>query len=231
MKQKVWISEIESGKREEGEDGEEEEEDGGVAEVVDVDGLSIGLSDRRSRLQRSLAALDREIAAVAAVADGAYVFEQGFGEEEENNAVGSLEQDAAGRQKGKGVLQGLRVNTEAVNNGVALHRALANDRLKSLLRKRKQLSGELEALEPSDEDEDRLRSLVAEATGNSRVVQARRSKVEVVILPSTSKSTAKKKKAVSFLEDDNLDAALDDAASGLVETVSITFHTSIALTY
>lgn len=228
MKQKVWISEIESGKREEGEDGEEEEEDGGVAEVVDVDGLSIGLSDRRSRLQRSLAALDREIAAVA---DGAYVFEQGFGEEEENNAVGSLEQDAAGRQKGKGVLQGLRVNTEAVNNGVALHQALANDRLKSLLRKRKQLSGELEALEPSDEDEDRLRSLVAEATGNSRVVQARRSEVEVVILPSASKSTAKKKKAVSFLEDDNLDAALDDAASGLVETVSISFHTSIALTY
>lgn len=202
MKQKAWESDIglvdDDGDEGVAADGGEHEGD-----------VQAGL---RARLQSKLVALDREIDAVA---DGAQAFQASVGEAAERSARNaSLEAD------GEQVLgEEAKVNQgDPAMDGASLHRALANDRLKSLLRKRRQLKEQLKILkEKEQEDDELLRSLVGEtnAIPDGKGKGKGKRKVDVV----TASASKSGKKSVSFLEDDGFDAELD-AASGLMETVS-----------
>lgn len=154
----------------------------------------------RFRLEKQLSALDREIEAVA---DGAQAFQVSVDE-----AAAAERSDRTEEQ----MLENEEDPDGAVGRGAALHHALATDRLKSLLLKKKEVRAQLRALSKQEqEEEDVVRTLVEDT---SQAVDSKRKgkkKVQVAAPPKPVKKT------VSYIQDDDFDAALD-AASGLMET-------------
>lgn len=163
-------------------------------------------SNLRRRLHKQVVALDREIDAVA---DGAYGDGKQVLEEEEEEVEESMKKSAS------------------------LHRALADDRLRSLLRKRRQLKEQLKALDV--EDDNALKSLVEDITPMLKIKRKGKKQEAEVMVPSNSGkkepgSANAKKKVVRIVEDNNdFDAALDSAATGFTETVSIFFCESLVI--
>lgn len=156
-------------------------------------------SNLRRRLHKQVVALDREINAVA---DGVYGDGKQILEEEEE------------------------VVEESMKKSASLHRALADDRLRSLLRKRRQFKEQLKALDV--EDDNALKSLVQDITPVLKVKKGKKQEEEEVMVPSNSGKglgSVNAKKKVVYIEEDNnvFDAALDSAATGFTETVSMCF--------
>lgn len=157
----------------------------------------------RFRLEKQLSALDREIEAVS---DGAQAFQVSVDEAAERS-------DRTEEQ----MLENEEGPDGAVGRGAALHHALATDRLKSLLKKKKELRAQLRALSKQEQEEDDIvRTLVEDTSQAADTKRKGKKKVEVQVTAPPKPV----KKAVSFVQDDDFDAALD-AASGLMETVSI----------
>ncbi|KAG0558340.1 hypothetical protein KC19_10G020700 [Ceratodon purpureus] len=161
----------------------------------------------RLRLQKQLSALDREIEAVA---DGAQAFQASVDEAAaESSRVDRDEERMLEEEPGEENADG------AVVRGAALHHALAQDRLKSLLKKKRELRAQLRALNKQElENDDVMRTLVEDTTSQA-VASKRKGKNKVEAEVAAPPKPVKK--AVSFVEDDDFDAALD-ATSGLMET-------------
>jgi DNA excision repair protein ERCC-6 len=162
----------------------------------------------RLRLQKQLSAFDREIEAVA---DGAQAFQASVDEAAAESSRVDRDEDRMLEEEPD------EENSDgAVVRGAALHHALAQDRLKSLLKKRKEVRAQLRALNKQEqEDDDVIRTLVEETSQTVASKRKGKKKVEVELVAPPKPV----KKAVSFVEDDDFDAALD-ATSGLMETVS-----------
>lgn len=154
-------------------------------------------------MEKQLSALDREIEAVA---DGAQAFQVSVDEAAEKS-------DRTEEQ----MLESEEGLDDVVGRGAALHHALATDRLNSLLKKKKELRAQLRALrEQEEEDDEIIPTLVQDTSQAADTKKKGKKKVEVEVV-APPKPVRKK---VSFVQDDDFDAALD-AASGLMETVSI----------
>ena len=162
----------------------------------------------RLRLQKQLSAFDREIEAVA---DGAQAFQASVDEAAAESLRVDRDEDRMLEEEPD------EENSDgAVVRGAALHHALAQDRLKSLLKKRKEVRAQLRALNKQEQEEDDvIRTLVEETSQTVASKRKGKKKVEVELVAPPKPV----KKAVSFVEDDDFDAALD-ATSGLMETVS-----------
>lgn len=176
-----------------------DDEDGGGEGDHGEGGKDDPHSNLRRRLHKQVVALDREINAVA---DGVYGDGKQMLEEEEEEVV-----------------------EESVKKSASLHRALADDRLRSLLRKRRQLKEQLKALDV--EDDNALKSLVEDITPVLKIKKGKKQEEEVTVPSNSGKdlgSVNAKKKVVCLVEDNNVfDAALDSAATGFTETVSMCF--------
>lgn len=177
-----------------------DDEDGGGEGDDGEGGKGDPHANLRRRLHKQVVVLDREINAVA---DGVYGDGKQMLEEEEEEVV-----------------------EESVKKSASLHRALADDRLRSLLRKRRQLKEQLKALDV--EDDNALKSLVQDIIPVLKIKKGKKQEKEEVMVPSNSGkdlgSVNAKKKVVCLVEDNNVfDAALDSAATGFTETVSMCF--------
>lgn len=147
-----------------------------------------------------------------AVADGAQVFKASVDEAAAESSRIDRDEERLLEEEQDGA-----DSDGAVVRGAALHHALAQDRLKSLSKKKKEMRAQLRALnKQEEEDDDVMRSLVEDTSQAVAGKREGKKKVEVEVA-APLKSV---KKAVSFVQDDDFDAALD-AASGLMETVSI----------
>jgi len=156
-------------------------------------------------LEKQLSALDREIEAVA---DGAQAFQVSVDEAAAVERTERSEEQMLGNEEDP---------DGAVGRGAALHHALATDRLKSLLKTKKELRAQLRALSKQEQEEDEIvRTLVEDTSQAVDTKRKGKSKVQVHVAAPPKPV----KKTVSFVQDDDFDAALD-AASGLMETVSI----------
>lgn len=180
----------------------DDEEEGGEQDDYGEDNARAVL---RFRLEKQLSALDREIEAVA---DGAQAFQASVDEAAAAERVDRTEEQ---------MLANGEDPDGAVGRGAALHHALATDRLKSLLQKKKELRAQLRALSKQEQEEDDImRTLVKDTSLAVDTKRKGKKKVEVKVTAPPKPV----KKTVSFVQDDEFDAALD-AASGLMETVSI----------
>lgn len=105
---------------------------------------------------------------------------------------------------------------QASPDGLNLQHALATDRLRSLKKTKAQIEKELSDLcknKPSEGiDYERLISNIVKADPKP--------KTKSKGIHKSVKSSKKRQKMVSFDEDDDFDAVLDGASTGLVETVS-----------
>ena len=187
--------------------GSSDDEEGDAAERDDY-----GEQDAHTvlvyRLQTQLSALEREIEAVA---DGAQAFQASVDEAAaESSRIDRDEEHMLEEEQDEVNLDG------ALVRGAALHHALAQDRLKSLLKKKGELTAQLRVLNKQEQEDAKVMRALVEDTSQA-VTSERKGKKKVVEVVAPPKPV---KKAVSFVQDDDFDAALD-AASGLMETVRL----------
>lgn len=158
-------------------------------------------SNKQVELLKKLRAIDVEIDAVASAVEQVKI----AGKNEE------LHSD--GHDVGEEVTEGNKRVDKAVSNDFTLQHALAADRLRSLKKTRAELHNELSNIckdTKGDAVEDKLlRYLVRE---DSKI---KRKSKEV---KDSSKESKKRKKVVSYQEDDEFDTVLNAASGGFVET-------------
>ncbi|XP_021768814.1 protein CHROMATIN REMODELING 8-like isoform X2 [Chenopodium quinoa] len=172
----------------------------GTSEVEDFTD-SVGTqasSSSQVELLKKLRAIEVEIDAVASSVE--QTKSGGKNDEIEPESHGGNKEDDEGFDK-------------AMPNGSTLQHALAADRLKSLKKTRAELRNEL-----SNICEDGKAVGVEEKLLNYLVREESKSKRKLKEVQSPNKESKKKKKVVSYQEDDEFDAVLNAASGGFVET-------------
>lgn len=153
----------------------------------------------KAQIHAQLRAVEAEIAAVAAGLE----IVQGTADKDSESSEGEKDEND----------QDLSEHKPFVVDGGVLQRTLATERLRSLKQKSGQLKKQLKAFEGDGKTQ--------ELEEHKVLLHSVRNKEETVIKGTArllDKPQKRKKKNVSLQEDDEFDAVLDAAASGLIET-------------
>ncbi|KAJ7550499.1 hypothetical protein O6H91_07G103800 [Diphasiastrum complanatum] len=181
-------------------------------ETIAADSVNDNVRDGflvQKRLHTHLAALEQEIDAVAA---GLESF-QGDELNMEEEAANPIPLEYPGESRNKTLAhENMKQNFGA--GGTFLHRALVEDRLQSLKRKKKHLNKHLKFLE-QDEAFASGNIEAGDHSPSNNSLQGRPKAAEDTL--GSVNQTKKEKKSISLFDDDDLDSALN-AASGFVET-------------
>ena len=151
-------------------------------------------------LLNKLRAIEYEIDAVASAVE--QTKSRGKDEEHDTEKHGGKDEDD-------------KVIERGMPNDSTLQHALAADRLRSLKKTRADLRKELSNICQDGKDER-----VEEKLLKYLVREKAKSKRKLKEVQDVSKGPKKKKKVVSYREDDDFDAVLNSASAGFVETVS-----------